>query len=47
MRNKMTDDSGDAGCLLVACLGILLVFALGAISVTLIIVVARGGMPGC
>jgi hypothetical protein len=47
MTGKMTDDTGDAGCLLLACLGILLAFALFALTMALIIIVVRGGLPGC
>lgn len=46
-RNKQTDTTGDAGCLLLACMGVLLAFSLLVILVLVVIIVARGCALGC
>ena len=45
--HKLTDDQFDAGCLLLACMSVLLVISLVVIMVLLVIIVARGCALGC
>lgn len=47
MENKLTDDQMDAGCFGLACLGVGMLFGMVALAVMVIVVIARGGMPGC
>ena len=45
--HKLTDDSGNAGCLVLACMSMLLVISLVVILVLMIVIVARGCALGC
>ena len=45
--HKLTDDQVDAGCLTLACMGMLLAFALLVILVLMVVIVARGCALGC
>ena len=40
--DKMTDDSGNAGCLVLACMSMLLLLSLCVIVVLLVVLILRG-----
>lgn len=44
--NKLTDDDMNAGCLLLACLGVGVLFGMVALFGLMVIVIARGGALG-